>query len=126
MALDTPFVRFLRAGGKSEFTVSLKRIHSSPEWKNASFNLRPYFQRFLELLDDADTNNHDFLSDHLGDVGEFNSEPMKQRAYDEFENRLFAVLGVYEREGRDRDEIAALIEADINATKAWGAPQISE
>lgn len=119
MALDTPFVRFLRAGGKSEFTVSLKRIHSSPEWKNASFNLRPYFQRFLELLDDADTNNHDFLSDHLGDVGEFNSEPMKQRAYDEFENRLFAVLGVYEREGRDRDEIAALIEADINATKAW-------
>ena len=119
MALDTPFVRFLRAGGKSEFTVSLKRIHSSPEWKNASFNLRPYSQRFLELLDDADTNNHDFLSDHLGDVGEFNSEPMKQRAYDEFETRLFAVLGAYEREGRDRDEIATLIEADINVTEAW-------
>ena len=119
MALDTPFVRFLRAGGKSEFTVSLKRIHSSPEWKNASFNLRPHLLRFLELLDDADADNANFLSEHLGDVGEFNSESLKQRAYDEFEARLFAVLGAYEREGRDRDEIATLIEADINATEAW-------
>ncbi|MEM9393745.1 MAG: phage minor head protein [Pseudomonadota bacterium] len=44
---------------------------------------------------------------------------MKQRFYDEFEPRLTATLAVYEREGRDRTEIASLIEVDIAATEAW-------
>ena len=68
MALDTPFVRFLRSGGKSEFTVSLHRLNRALERKEASFSLAPYFQRFLELLDDADTENAAFLSVRLGNI----------------------------------------------------------
>ena len=60
MALDTPFVRFLRSGGKSEFTVSLQRLNRAPERKDASFKLEPHFQRFLGLLEDADAENAGF------------------------------------------------------------------
>ena len=119
MALDTPFVRFLRSGGKSEFTVSLHRLTRAPERKDASFNLEPHFQRFLELLEDADVENAAFLGDRLGNADGYNSGPLKQRFYDEFEARLTATLVVYEREGRDRTEIASLIEVDIAATEAW-------
>jgi len=119
MALDTPFVRFLRSGGKSEFTVSLHRLNRAPERKDASFNLEPHFQRFLELLEDADADNATFLDDRLGDADGYNSGPLKQRFYDELEARLTATLAVYEREGRDRPEIASLIEVDIAATEAW-------
>ena len=119
MALDTPFVRFLRSGGKSEFTVSLHRLTRAPERKDASFNLEPHFQRFLELLEDADVENAAFLGDRLGNADGYNSGPLKQRFYDEFEARLTATLIVYEREGRDRTEIASLIEVDIAATEAW-------
>jgi len=119
MALDTPFVRFLRSGGKSEFTVSLHRLNRAPERKDKPFNLEPHFQRFLELLEDADANNAAFLEDLLGDADSYNSGPLKQRFYDEFEARLIATLAVYDREGRDRAEIASLIEVDIAATEAW-------
>ena len=54
MALDTPFVRFLRSGGKSEFTVNLQHLHRSLERKDTSLNLTPYFRRFLEFLEDAE------------------------------------------------------------------------
>ncbi|WP_152563269.1 hypothetical protein [Ruegeria halocynthiae] len=104
MALDTPFVRFLRSGGKSEFTVSLHRLNRAPERKDASFNLEPHFQRFLELLEGADADNAAFLDDRLGDADDYNSGPLKQRFYDEFEARLFGTLAIYEREGRDRTE----------------------
>ena len=119
MALDTPFVRFLRSGGKSEFTVSLHRLTRAPERKDTSFNLEPHFQRFLELLEDADADNAAFLDDRLGDADGYNSGPLKQRFYDEFEARLTATLAVYDREGRDRTEVASLIEVDIAATEAW-------
>lgn len=119
MALDTPFVRFLRSGGKSEFTVSLHRLTRAPERKDTSFNLEPHFQRFLGLLESADSDNAAFLDDRLGDVDGYISGPLKQRFYDEFEVRLFATLAVYEREGRARAEIASLIEVDIAATEAW-------
>lgn len=119
MALDTPFVRFLRSGGKSEFTVSLHRLNRALERKDASFNLEPHLQRFLELLEDADADNATFLDDSLGDADSYNSAPLKQRFYDEFETRLTATLAVYDREGRDRSEIASLIEVDIAATEAW-------
>lgn len=119
MALDTPFVRFLRSGGKSEFTVSLHRLNRAPERKDAAFDLEPYFQRFLGLLEVADSDNAAFLDERLGDTDGYNSGPLKQRIYDEFEARLIATLAVYEREGRDRIEIASLIEVDIAATEAW-------
>lgn len=119
MALDTPFVRFLRSGGKSEFTVSLHRLNRAPERKDASFNLAPHFQRFLELLEDADADNAAFLVDRLGDADGYNSGPLKQRIYDEFEARLTATLAVYEREGHDGAGIVSLIEVDIQATEAW-------
>ena len=119
MALDTPFVRFLRSGGKSEFTVCLHRLNRAPERKDVSFNLEPYFQRFLELLEVADSDNAAFLDERLGDTDGYNSGPLKQRIDDEFEARLIATLAVYEREGRDRAEIASLIEVDIAATEAW-------
>ncbi|WP_227272225.1 phage minor head protein [Roseobacter weihaiensis] len=119
IALDTPFVRFLRSGGKSEFTVSLDRLNRAPERKDASFNPAPYFQRFLELLEDADADNTAFLDERLGDTSGYNTGPLKQRFYDEFEGRLIATLAVYEGEGRDRAEIAALIEVDIQATEVW-------
>jgi len=82
MALDTPFVRFLRSGGKSEFTVSLHRLNRAPERKDKPFNLEPHFQRFLELLEDADANNAAFLEDLLGDADSYNSGPLKQRITD--------------------------------------------
>lgn len=119
MALDTPFVRFLRSGGKSEFIVSLHRLTRAPERKDTSFNLEPHFQRFLGLLESADSDNAAFLDDRLGDIDGYISGPLKQRFYDEFEVRLIATLDVYEREGRDRAEIASLIEMDIAATEAW-------
>ena len=119
MAFDTPFVRFLRSGGKSEFTVSLHRLNRAPERKDAAFDLEPYFQRFLGLLEVADSDNAAFLDDRLGDTNDYNSGPLKQRFYDEFEARLTATLAVYEREGRARAEIASLIEVDIAATEAW-------
>jgi Fic family protein len=92
MALDTPFVRFLRSGGKSEFTVSLHRLNRAPERKDAAFDLEPYFQRFLGLLEVADSDNTAFLDDRLGDTNGYNSGPLKQRFYDEFEGRLTATL----------------------------------
>lgn len=119
MALDTPFVRFLRSGGKSEFTVSLHRLNRAPERKDASFNLRPHFQRFLELMEEADAANAAFLDERLGHTDGYNSGSLKQRFYDEFEARLVATLAVYEREGHTRAEIASLIEVDIAATEAW-------
>ena len=60
-----------------------------------------------------------FLTEHLGDTDGYNSGSLKQRFYDEVEARLFATLAVYEHEGRDRAEIASLIEVDIAATEAW-------
>ncbi|QBF33849.1 hypothetical protein [Thalassococcus sp. S3] len=119
MALDTPFVRFLRSGGKSEFTVSLHRLNRAPERKETSFNLEPHFQGFLELLEDADAGNAAFLDDRLGDTDSYNSGPLKQRFYDEFEARVTATLAVYEREGHAGAEIASLIEVDITATESW-------
>lgn len=119
MALDTPFVRFLRSGGKSEFTVSLHRLNRAPERKDASFDLRPHFQRFLELMEEADAANAAFLDERLGHTDGYSSGSLKQRLYDEFEARLVATLAVYEREGRARAEIASLIEVDIAATEAW-------
>lgn len=119
MALDTPFVRFLRSGGKSEFTVSLHRLNRAPERKDASFDLRPHFQRFLELMEEADAANAAFLDERLGHTDGYSSGSLKQRFYDEFEARLVATLAVYEREGRARAEIASLIEVDITATVAW-------
>lgn len=119
MALDTPFVRFLRSGGKSEFTVSLHRLNRAPERKDASFDLPSHFQRFLGLLDDADEDNIAFISERLGDTPRYDAGPLKQRAYDEFENRLSAVLAYYVDEGRDRTEIVSLMEADISTTEAW-------
>jgi len=119
MALDTPFVRFLRSGGISEFTVSLHRLNRAPERKDASFNLEPHFQRFLELLEDADADNAAFLGGRLGDADGYNSGSLKQRFYVEFETRLIATLTVYDREGRDKAEIASLIEVDIAASEAW-------
>lgn len=119
MALDTPFVRFLRSGGKSEFTVSLQRLNRAPERKDASFNLEPHFQRFLGLLEDADAENAAFLDNRLSDTNGYNSGPLKQRFYDEFEARIIATLAVYEREGRNRAEIESLIEVDISATEDW-------
>ncbi|SMX31976.1 phage minor head protein [Actibacterium lipolyticum] len=119
MALDTPFVRFVRSGGKSEFTVSLDRLNRAPERKDASFNLAPYLQRFLELLEDADAGNAAFLSESLGDADGYNSGPLKQRIFDEFEARLTVTQAVYEREGHDRAGILSLIEVDIQANEAW-------
>ncbi len=119
MALDTPFVRFFRSGGKSEFTVSLHRLNRAPERKDASFDLPSHFQRFLGLLDDADEDNIAFISERLGDTPRYDAGPLKQRAYDEFENRLSAVLAYYVDEGRNRTEIVSLMEADISATEAW-------
>lgn len=121
MALDTPFVRFLRSGGKSEFTVCLHRLNRAPERKDAAFDLEPYFQRFLALLGEVEADNAAFLAERLGDTDGYNSGPLKQRIYDEFEVRLIATLAIYEREGRDRAEIASLIEVevDIAATEAW-------
>ncbi|GGX60893.1 hypothetical protein GCM10007385_32700 [Tateyamaria omphalii] len=55
----------------------------------------------------------------MGDADGYNAGPLKQRFYDEFETRLIATLAVYDREGRDRAEIASLIEVDIAATEAW-------
>lgn len=119
MALDTPFVQFLRSGGKSEFTVNLHRLNRAPERKDASFDLSPHLQRFLGMLDDADEDNITFISERLGDRPRYDAGPLKQRAYDAFENRLFAVLAYYVDEGRNRAEIAPLMEADIRATEAW-------
>ncbi len=102
MALDTPFVRFLRSGGKSEFTVSLHRLTRTPERKDASVSLAPDFQRFLETLEDSDTDNAAFLSERLEDTISYDSGPLKQRIYDEVEARLIATRAVYVREGRDR------------------------
>lgn len=118
MSLDTAFVRFLRSGGKSEFTISLHRLNRAPERKDASFDLRPHFQRFLELMEEADAANAAFLDERLGHADGYNSGSLKQRFYDEFEARLIATLAVYEREGLARAEIASLIEVDIAATEA--------
>ncbi len=119
MALDTPFARFIRSGGKSEFTVNLHRLNRAPERKNASFDLSAYLQRFLEFLEDADAENRAFLSPRLGDAIGYNSGPLKQRAYDEFEARLLALVAYHVGEGRSRSEISSLIDADIRATEAW-------
>lgn len=119
MALDTPFARFIRSGGKSEFTVNLHRLNRAPERKNASFDLSAYLQRFLEFLEDADAENRAFLSSRLGDAIGYNSGPLKQRAYGEFEARLLALVAYHVGEGRSRSEISSLIDADIRATEAW-------
>ena len=71
------------------------------------------------MLDDADEDNITFISERLGDRPRYDAGPLKQRAYDAFENRLFAVLAYYVDEGRNRAEIAPLMEADIRATEAW-------
>ncbi|MHA7852316.1 phage minor head protein [Roseovarius sp.] len=119
MAFDTPFVRFLRSGGKSEFTVSLHRLNRAPEQKDVSFDLEPHFQRFLVLLEEVEADNSAFLAERLGDTDGYNSGPLKQRSYDEFEARLIATIAVYDRDGRNIAEMANLIEVDIAATEAW-------
>ena len=82
MALDTPYVRFLRSGGKSEFTVSLHRLNRAPERKDSAIDLEPYFQRLLGLLEVADSDNAAFLDERLGDTDGYNSGPLKQRIYE--------------------------------------------
>jgi len=110
MALDTPFVRFLRSGGKSEFTVSLHRLNRAPERKDSSFDLRPHFQRFLELMEEADAADAAFLDERLGHTDGYNSGSLKQRFYASLEAGLVATLRVYDRAGRAGAEIAYLIE----------------
>lgn len=119
MALDTPFARFLRSGGKPEFSVSLHRFHRALERKDASFDLAPHFQRFLQLLEDTDIENATFLVEYLGDTDSFDTNPLKQRVYDEFEARISETLNVYVREGYDKAEISSLIAADIQTIQAW-------
>lgn len=117
--LIPPFVQFLRSGGKSEYTVSLHRLNRAPERKHESFDLFPHLQRFLGLVDDADEDNITFISERLRDTPRYDAGPLKQRAYDKFDNRLSAVLTYYLDEDRDRAEIASLMETDIRATETW-------
>ena len=84
-----------------------------------SFDLAPYLQLFLDLLDGADEDNIAFISERLGDTSRYDIGPLKQRAYDEFENRISAALAYYVNEGRDRTETASLMEVDVRATEAW-------